>query len=395
MFPIIWRFLLTQYLKVMALCSVAIVVVLLTTRLDEIAHFASLDSSFFIVVMFVLYQIPYVLPIAIPVSCLISSILLVQRLSKTHELTAFRACGMGLKDFMAPVIFAGALLTIVNFYFVSELATSSHLNTYLWKSELRSLNPLLVLRNKHLMKTRGGYFDVLGASTMGESAGHVVMALPNRSSGRISLLLVEKMEAFINGGQLKPGNVPTGLQSSGISLITTLKAKNLDAFDHLMIENMDQTIISGDDFAQIMQRSSRSVNNDHLTMSLLLSRVRLEQKLLTEAAQNHSSDETLKTMRQGITRAYSEILRRFSAALAAFTFTLMGASFGISINRHTSNRSVIAVIVITALYLTLFFAAKSVEDLLLVSSALYILPHLVIIALSIRMLRRVSNGIED
>ena len=118
MFPIIWRFLLNQYLKVMVLCAAAIIVVLLTTRLDEIAHFASLDASFVIVLLFVLYQIPYILPIAIPVSCLVSSILLVQRLSRTHELTAMRACGMALKDFIAPIVIAGSLLTIVNFYFV-------------------------------------------------------------------------------------------------------------------------------------------------------------------------------------------------------------------------------------------------------------------------------------
>lgn len=95
--PIVWRYLLSHYLKVLVLCVTAFIAVLLTTRLDEIAHFASMGPEGFYIILYTLYQIPYILPIAIPISCLISSILLIQRLSRSHELTALRASGMGLK----------------------------------------------------------------------------------------------------------------------------------------------------------------------------------------------------------------------------------------------------------------------------------------------------------
>lgn len=368
----------------MVLCAAAIIIVLLTTRLDDIAHFASLDASFVIVLLFVLYQIPYILPIAIPVSCLVSSILLVQRLSRTHELTAMRACGMALKDFIAPIIIAGSLLTIVNFYFVSEMATVSHLYTNLWKSELRSVNPLLLLKNKHLMKLRGAYFDALGVSRVGESASQVVMAMPNRSSQRINLLLTDKMEANRDN-----------LLSSGVTFVTTIDGTEPEDFDHLIIENIEESKVSAEDFAQLIQRKVWNVNSDYLRMPLLLSRIREEKERLLKAKEENLPKSEIKAIERSINRCYSEIVRRFSAALAAFTFTLMGASFGITISRNRSNRSLFYVITIAAVYLATFFAAKGIDHLLIASTLMYTLPHIVIIVLSIWMLKRVSKGIDN
>jgi lipopolysaccharide export system permease protein len=385
MFPIIWRFLLNQYLKVMALCVAAIITVLLTTRLEDIAHFASLDASLGILLLFVLYQIPYILPIAIPVACLVSSILLVQRLSQTHELTALRACGMALKDFITPILIAGSFLAILNFYLVSETATVSHLYTNLWKSELRSVNPLLLLKNKHLMKLRGAYFDALGASRVGESASQVVMAMPSRAHQRINLLLADNMVASRDN-----------LNSSGVTFVTTIEGNSPDDFDHLVIENIEESTVSAEDFSQLIQRKVWNVNNDHLRMPFLLTRLKEEKERLAKAEMNPSTASSeIKGIKKSINRCYSEIMRRLSAALAAFTFTLMGASFGITISRNRSNRSILYVVAIAGAYLATYFAGKGVENQLIASILLYTLPHLAIIIMSIWMLKRISKGIDE
>ena len=104
--PIIWRYLLRSYFQVLALCVSGFIAVLLVLRFSEIARFASSGLRKLKVLLFTLYQIPYILPIAVPVSCLIASILLFQRLSHTHELTAFRTCGLGLKPIIYPLIYA-------------------------------------------------------------------------------------------------------------------------------------------------------------------------------------------------------------------------------------------------------------------------------------------------
>jgi lipopolysaccharide export system permease protein len=81
-------------------------------------------------------------------------------------------------------------------------------------------------------------------------------------------------------------------------------------------------------------------------------------------------------------------------AIAAFSFTLMGLAFGISISRNASNRGVLFVIILGALFLIAFFVASSFDHALLSSTLFYLMPHFVIIVASLYMLRRTARGIE-
>jgi lipopolysaccharide export system permease protein len=80
--------------------------------------------------------------------------------------------------------------------------------------------------------------------------------------------------------------------------------------------------------------------------------------------------------------------------LAAVTFTLMGASFGISINRRHSIKGIVYVIALAAFFLVAYYVAKAVDHSLMISPVFYLIPHLVMIGLSMRMLNRISQGIE-
>src|ERR1700722_4320174 len=143
--PLFWRYLLGQYIKVLILCTLSFIALLLTSRLEEIAHIATYGANFKLVFLFAAYQIPTILPIAISISALISSLLLFQRLSQTYELTAFRALGISLRSILCPLLLAGALLGVMNFYISSEIATATHLQTRKMAYALTSINPLLLL----------------------------------------------------------------------------------------------------------------------------------------------------------------------------------------------------------------------------------------------------------
>ena len=72
--PILWRYLLGNYLRILCLCFLSFIAVLLILRLDEIAHFATLGPEGQPLLRFIAYQIPYILPIALPISSLIAAI---------------------------------------------------------------------------------------------------------------------------------------------------------------------------------------------------------------------------------------------------------------------------------------------------------------------------------
>jgi len=377
--PLLWRYLLGHYLKVLFLSTTAFIAVLLTTRLDEIAHFATLGSQGTLILWYTLYQIPYILPIALPISTLISTLLLTQRMSVSHELTALRASGLGLRAILSPLLVAGVLLSFLNFYIVSELATQAHLKSGLLKTELRSVNPLLLLHNKHLMRLKGMYFDTLGASKMGEYASDVLLASPGRGNKRMNLLVA--------------GRLKTNLDRFYGRKMTLISSLNEDENhqNHLLIENIQHTDTLVNDFSQLLQKKVWSYSNDHLKMSFLKASIEDQiQRLEVE-----TSEDGLKSLRRGIERSYAEIIRRLSLGMAVFTFTLMGAAFGMSIGRHAkAGKSVSIVIMLSALYLIAYFSAKGIEYRFLLASSLYLLPHLLIICLSIWTLRKISRGIE-
>lgn len=380
---ILWRYILVQYLKVLVFCVVAFIAVLITLRLDEIASFASLGPQGIHILYFTLYQIPYVLPIAIPVSALISAIVLVQHLSQTHELTALRAAGLSLRDILAPLLIAATFMSMVNFYIVSEMATGSHLSTSLIKKEFRSINPLLMLSNKHLMKLRGIYFDTMGASRLGETAADIVIAMPNKKNNRISLLVAEKLEASSED-----------FVGDKVSLISSLKTETPENFDHLMLENIGEAKTSLKDFSQMIQNKIWTLNNDHLRMSLLMVRMQNDAKAFAEAKTSDKPLSEIKQIQRSIYRTYTEVIRRFSVAIAVLTFTLMGAAFGMDIGRNRTNKGLIFIIVLGALYLAAYFSAKGIDHLIIASSLFYIVPHILIVGLSIWKLNRTTRGLE-
>ncbi len=376
---IIWRYLLSQYIKVLSLATFSFIAVLLTTRLDDIAHFASLHADGLAVLRFTMYQIPYILPIVIPISALISALILIQRLSSSHELTALRASGLSIKIIIAPLLILASYLSVLNFYIVSEVATSSHLQANTLKSELRQINPLLVLHNKHMMRLKGIFFDSLGESKIGESASDVIIAMPGKGENPINLIIAKNLAAS-----------DVNFTGSFMTYISSLKSKDEKKFDQLMIENMGKSVTSIQDFSKMLQKKIFKINNDHLKLDLLMTRIADEKEKLNA----HSSKESSKNIQRNVNRGYTEIMRRISIAIAVFTFTLMGLSFGASISRNKSNRGVIYLISLAALYLACYFVARSIEYQFTAAFILYLVPHLVIILLSTLSFMKLSKGIE-
>ncbi len=377
---ILWRHLLLSYLRVVCFGTIAFIALLLTLRLEEIAHFATLGAPISYVFWFILYQIPYILPIALPISALISAMILSQRLSANSELTALRAAGFSLLEIFTPLLVGATLLGIANFYVVSELATSSHLATSLIKNELRCINPLLLLSNKHLMKNRGVSFHSLGPSRMGETASDVVIALPDRGKKHLKLFVADQLKS---SAQI--------VDAEGITMITDLRKG--DGSNQTLIENIAQSNISIADFSQLVQRKVWTLNNDHLKLSLLLVRLDGEKERLIALQGSNSALSEQKTSQRTINRINSELLRRISVGLSVVTLTFLGACCGIQIGRRTSRKGLAIVLVMSTIYLAAYFSAKGVDHLQAASAIFYLLPHLLLLTVSLWMLRRATRGV--
>lgn len=358
--PIIWRFLFREYVKVFLLCTSAFIVVLMTIKLNEIVQFASFGASGAIIAQFSLNQMAAILPYSLPIACFISAIILIKRLSTTHELTALRSAGLAFKDIFTPIILTAALLTLVNFLLVSEVATQASLSNILLKEKLRAVNPLILIHNKHLMKLKGIHFFTLGPSKIGEYATEAIVAMPNRANTHLHLLLAKTIES--DGEQLI---------CDRMTLITNLGAESDEQYDKLVVENIAKSITPSAVFSPLFRGKgyTPTLRGEQLSLRSLL------------------ADLTKK-------RSYTELIRRFSSGLSVFTFTFMGLAFGVSISRYQTRKSLIIAISLIAAYLIAHLIAKEFKDQLLLSSLLYLLPHLFVFLLSLWALSRMNKGIE-
>jgi len=384
--PIMWRYLLSNYLRILILSLAGFITVMLVTRLDTIANFASFGANIFDVTRFILYQLPYILPIALPISCLISSVILFQKLSSSHELTALRAAGIGLHHIIAPILIAGGFLAVFNFYVSSEIATYSHMSTRKMYNEISKVNPLTLIQNSHLLKTKGIYVDLNSSRTNTNIAENVVIASRNNNESRMNLMIAKQMIASEDL-----------LEGKTVSIISNKPSKNKGGNSSLnndiVIDNIDHFSNSAQDISKLIHKAGWKLDNDHLKLRLLLIKVKkLKEKL--QISTFNSQYDLIKSQEKALFAVYSEITRRLSIALAALTFTIIGASFGINIQRRPTKKGIITIVSLATLFLASFFIAKGMKDDFYLASILFISPHILMTYLSIKTIKKVNRGIE-
>ncbi len=368
--PLIHWYLLKNYLRVLLLSVSSFIAILLMSRLEDIAQFAAMGAKPLYILLFTLFQIPYILPFALPISCLISSLLLFQNLSQTHELTAIRSSGIALKKLISPILLTSFFLALVNFYTASEISTSTYHASRKMLFELTSVNPLLLLQNAKTLPLED-VFVQMESKHGGESAQNLVVAIKTPKGDRLNLCLVDHVEME-----------EKKLTAQGINIISSLP--NKEGLDHLVIENQKSMSSSASDLAQLLSKTKWNLSNKDLNFRML----RLRTQELSSQVQ--TGESTL----QILNKCRSEFVRRFSLAASTFTFALLGACFGIQIGRKSQKKRRLFVLMLSAAALMAFFMGKTFDRILWLSCLCFCLPHLAITFASFWSLKRVNEGIE-
>ncbi|MCI0381541.1 MAG: LptF/LptG family permease [Chlamydiae bacterium] len=365
--PILWRYLICRYFQVFCLSIISFICILLVTRFEEIARFASTGAPIFSIFLFTIYQMPTIIPIAIPISCLISAILLFQNLSQSNELTAIRMTGLSFFPILFPVIFSAILLTIINFTLVSEFAPRCQSLSKGLIYKMVAENPLSLLQRDRLVKLKKLFID-MKVLKLGKYAKDVIFITKSVSNQRLGAILLKELS-------LDEGN----LIGKEVVFISSMDPKKEEGFDHLIVENQAEMIIKSTELCQHLHSSNElNLGYDHLPTKMIFAR---------KSSGNIFPNKIFN-------RATQEIAKRISLSLAALTFTLIGASFGMQIGRIQRKKGLIWAICLSAGYMLCFLVAKSIKHSPLPSIAVYLIPHLMIFLICYAYLRKISRGVE-
>lgn len=270
-----------------------------------------------------------------------------------------------------------AFLAGINFLLVSETATWANRSNYQLKEKLRAINPLVLVHNKTLMNLKGIHFFTLGPSKMGEYANHAVLAVSNRQNTKLHLMLAKQIESGADQ-----------LICEQMTLITNLGEESEEEYDKLLIENVAKATTPSMAFSSLLQDAAlnQPQRNERLQFHALLKQLALE-----KAEYKQTGSREAKRL---INRSQSEITRRFSSGFSVFTFTFMGLAFGVSISRRPSRRNMATALLLLAIYLVTHLMAKEIKDRFIFSICLYLIPHFLILSLSLWTVNRMAKGIE-
>ena len=362
--PLIWRYILKTYFQIFILCITSFITALFVMRFRDIAEFATLSSDGLAIFLFSLYQLPYILPEAIPVSCVIAAMITLQKMSYHQELTTLRAVGISLKALLFPILAAGTLLSLVNLTMVAEIAPACRFLAKELSYKMTAANPFYIFNKITEGKLVNAYVEMHQLKG-GKKAEGVFLILNNRRQGRLDLMTAA--ELTIEQGSLKGKN---------ITIISSINSGNDQTFDHLVIENQETMTTAASSLSYLLQDAHWHLGVNYLPLKMLF-------------VPSSNAKKSLLLSAEGL-----EIARRLSLAFTPLLFTFLGAAFGMEIGRNRTKRSILWSVLLSALYLSAFIGAKSMKHFPKTAWILYFIPYPIIFVLSLLSLGKISRGVE-
>ena len=108
------RYITREFLRILGIALLAFLVIyLLVDIFDHIDTFIDLKAPLGTVIIYYLYMCPYIIVFTLPIGALMASLLSVGSMARNNELVAMKTSGVSLYRILAPLLFSGALLSIM------------------------------------------------------------------------------------------------------------------------------------------------------------------------------------------------------------------------------------------------------------------------------------------
>lgn len=378
--PTIWKYLIKGWLGIFGTCLLGIIVLLLSTKLDEVARFISLGASVTRIIFFILLQIPYVLQIALPVSGCLAGFLLFMRLSENGELVAARSVGYSLSSLIRPILWVTSIGSILMFGWMFDLSAKSHLAAKKLEYDVRSEEPLALVQNSQFFGNQGYSLELEGSLRTGGCAKNLIVCFQRTPEARLKLFLADTVH-----------NKKGVLEAENFLALSTDTPKSLTSPSKLIIEQAEHKQTPTAHMDELVEKKHWKVNADHCPMSAVWARMKdLEKDTAVHAYQKSHGTNTSKELGKYI----SEPFRRLSLSLALITLTLSGMLAGILAKRKQSKDRFVLPIVLFGFYMACYLAGKNMDELPIPAIACYLLPHPLLVIASCLLKKQAELGIE-
>jgi len=366
--PTLWRYYLKNWFQLFFTSLFGIIVLLLSTKLEEVARFIALGASFSKIILFVLLQIPYGLQIALPIAGCAAGFFLFARMSANGELVAARAVGYSFTRILAPLLGIGCLGSLLMFGWMFNGAAKSHFAAKKLEFDVKAQEPLALVQGSQFLGNQEYSLELEGSLRRGSSAKNVVVCFHPSDEGRLKLFLAH--EVYNKDGIL---------EAHDFLALSTEKPKTALSPSTLIIEQAEKKMTSTLHMHELVEKKHWKVNPDHCALSVVFARKKdLQQLVATEMYRGGKSSNNRKDLGKYI----SEPFRRISLSLAFLTLTLAGSLSGIQTGRKTRKEKYFIPICLFGFYMACYLAGKSMDSLPWPSILCYLIPHPILLVSS-------------
>ena len=163
---ILFRYMLREYVKIFGMCfSGLMTIYLVIDFFEKVRRFLRYDAHALDVLAYFVLKMPAISYQIAPLAVLMATLLTIGLLSRSHEITAMRSCGISLYWITSPFIFLGTVLAMVLFLFSSTviplaLAKAEQIKT----TQIEKRVTPVSLKAAQPWVSLGGQLTILGAT---------------------------------------------------------------------------------------------------------------------------------------------------------------------------------------------------------------------------------------
>jgi lipopolysaccharide export system permease protein len=292
-------------------------------------------------------QIPHLMTYSIPISVITAVLLLFSRLSFDGEITALKACGVGMWQIVSPVVVVGAALSMFCLYLNAILAPDSHFAGRRLQLTIESVNdPLTLLEEGVWNRAFPGVILHIGRKSGNRIEDVIVYELNHRlelhrtirAQYGIVTPVPEQQEFLVDLYTVRIDEKP---KQSGEE----------ESFDYIVADHFVERLSYG----SILKRGDISKGISDFRMTELIRGVWDIRNLYPDRV----DEDKLKHSR---TRILIDLSRRIVMSFSCLSFALLGIPLGMKSRRKESSSGVIISLGLVFLFYFFVILAESLVD---------------------------------
>ena len=179
-----------------------------------ISELAGKDLDFIMILKFLLFKMPSIIPLVLPLSVLLASIMTFGSLAENYEFAAMKSSGISLQRSMRTLVYFITILSIVAFFFANNVIPYAEYKFINFRRNIAQVKPAMAIAEGQFSQV--GNYNIKVEKKSGDNgryfSGVTIHKLSNTSAGSNTVIKAKKGELISNESSnilklvLKDGN---------------------------------------------------------------------------------------------------------------------------------------------------------------------------------------------